>query len=330
MLWRLYAIAALSAVGQIVQRALGSSVVTAGMGKYAINPPPSWFASFSKTDCSESDQTSYCCWVASQFINSTWNDTSLARMMTVNTSCWTKTSGGSRGTLWLHLESTGMPNHPYTGRALVGEQGNSYHIRLQTSALDYDDDPAMQDICDSSILGMGAVGFATNGVPLYSPWSGEYVDAINPPDGYTEESFDQCAGHPDGSTSKVYHYHTAPECIGERGAAAYQCTSSSSWSNPIQTAVGNTNTYSSDDEATWGSTGYGYARRYPGQENYARRRSSCGSQAGDLCGCISGHGRGRIATNSSSDIVYGIALDGNLIYGTYNASGHSVSLIREC
>ncbi|XP_070561821.1 uncharacterized protein [Ptychodera flava] len=67
--------------------------------------------------------------------------------------------------------------------------------------------PAEPSIADEpSCLPMGPIGFATNGVPFFNPFTAEGYNAV---DGPFKEIFDQCDGHPDPHGR--YHYHRIPD-----------------------------------------------------------------------------------------------------------------------
>ena len=54
-------------------------------------------------------------------------------------------------------------------------------------------------------MGMGAIAVATNGLPIFNPWT---IEGNNAVEGDTAEWFDLCDGHP--SPNGEYHYHKQP------------------------------------------------------------------------------------------------------------------------
>jgi len=84
----------------------------------------------------------------------------------------------------------------------IGEQDWNFTIPLNP---EYLDDPLTRP------TGMGAIGVALNGVPLFNPFADpQHADAIE------QEVFNSCCGHPAPSTSPnvgKYHYHKFPTCL---------------------------------------------------------------------------------------------------------------------
>ncbi|KAL3832001.1 hypothetical protein ACJMK2_023685 [Sinanodonta woodiana] len=110
---------------------------------------------------------------------------------------------------WL-LKSNGIPKHP-TGvfpnkdnPNTISEQNYEYLIPKNPMRLDNDKNSESDYEC----LDMGVIAFASNGVPLFNPYSAEGFNAVEGP---CSEVFDGCNAHPD--TLGRYHYHQFPNCL---------------------------------------------------------------------------------------------------------------------
>jgi len=108
------------------------------------------------------------------------------------------------------LTNNGIPDHT-TCDSTFNEGQTCYTERLttyfsaQTNSVSFPSTPTAND--DSTCLGAGTVGYAINGVAIFSPYSRPCTDA------YDDEAigFDACMGHPQENGN--YHYHTAPVCL---------------------------------------------------------------------------------------------------------------------
>ncbi|KAL3832000.1 hypothetical protein ACJMK2_023684 [Sinanodonta woodiana] len=110
---------------------------------------------------------------------------------------------------WL-LKSNGIPEHA-TGvfpnennPNTISKQNYEYLIPKNPLRLDKDDNSSNDYEC----LNMGVTAFASNGVPMFNPYSAEGFNAVEGP---CSEVFDDCNAHPD--MLGRYHYHQFPNCL---------------------------------------------------------------------------------------------------------------------
>ena len=97
--------------------------------------------------------------------------------------------------------ATGIPDHA-TADFPTGYNPNS--ITAQSYSYSLAADPQwMQD--GVGCLPMGIIGFATNGVAIFNPYT---ADGYNAVEGDNRERFDLCDGHP--TNQGRYHYHKRP------------------------------------------------------------------------------------------------------------------------
>jgi hypothetical protein len=254
---------------------------------YISNPTRVQLNKYTTTNCVTSSND--CCTVADYFVKDSWYDTTLAATYSVKTSCYTLTTDG---TPWIRIESDGVPNHPYSSKpSFIGPQGYDYLIELNqpTTSQGY------QNPCVSSTLEFGVVGFATNGVAIFSPLSQNVVDALHPPSGYSAESFDICNAHP--NPMYMYHYHFASPCL---------------FGYEPEYNIGNTGCYDGHCSSMYKN------QYYDGDGDYAS--VICTTD------CMAGVGYG----NGTSETVIGIALDGNLFYGPYDQDGNGITGLDNC
>ncbi|XP_078608715.1 uncharacterized protein LOC144880451 [Branchiostoma floridae x Branchiostoma japonicum] len=119
----------------------------------------------------------------------------------------TETNSGKQGTVSitqdgdaLVLTSNGIPDHatgtyPGTGNPNdLTEQSHTFRIPVTPTT-------ASTPGC----LGMGPIGMAVNGVPIYNPFNRECQDAVE------NEVLDACDGHP--AERGDYHYHHEANCL---------------------------------------------------------------------------------------------------------------------
>ena len=182
-----------------------------GEGKYLENPSDSDLTSYCETDCTDSSASYYedaCCTLRSAFVQEGWYDSTLAIDASVSVSCLYHCNSGTQ---FLRLAATGTPNHPYTaGGQEIAEQDIDVVIMLPWTenaghAYPSGDEIEEQDVCDLTQLGTGAIGYAINGVSIFSPLSIESTDPFYPTPGLALEDLDACMGHP--QATQIYHYH---------------------------------------------------------------------------------------------------------------------------
>jgi hypothetical protein len=255
---------------------------------YISNPTRAQLTSYTTTTC-KSSSTDACCTVKDYFVQDSWYDTTIGATYSVTTSCYEKISDG---TSWIRIQSGGLPNHPYSsGPSYVSPMSNDYLIELNQSTAS----KSYQNSCSSTSLGFGTVGFAINGVSIFSPLSANVVDALYPPSGYTAENFDICNAHP--NPPGTYHYHFASPCL---------------FGYEPDYSIGNTACYSGRCSPMYKN------QYYDGDGDYAS--IMCTQD------CMTGVGY----ANGTSEVVIGIALDGNLFYGPYDQDGNAVTGLDNC
>lgn len=156
-------------------------------------------------------------------------------------------------------------------------------------ATTYNANPVYQDPCNYTTMEYGVIGFSLTGVPFYSPLSLNSVDPFYPPSATELESVDMCLAHP--QNAGAYHYHLASPCM----------LGTNKQSQPI----GNTFCY--------GKLSGTCKNMYNGTSNFAFAK--CTSD------CITGVG----FPNNSMNSIIGIMLDGNFMYGPWDAKGSAVT-----
>ena len=172
------------------------------------NPNSNLLAKYAKTDCNSTVSGDFeyeCCFLKMFFDRvQPWNDTTLMyensmQKFNVSATCLTRTTNGDKWN-WIRVEAPGTPNHPYASPTRkVSIQNYDYLIKMRAGYMESscsDDDDNSCDACDSSTLEFGVVGFALNGVAIFSPLSIDSVDPFYPPEGYSAESLDACGAHP--------------------------------------------------------------------------------------------------------------------------------------
>ncbi|CAH1269352.1 Hypp4154 [Branchiostoma lanceolatum] len=100
----------------------------------------------------------------------------------------------------LVLTSNGIPDH---ATSTFPSRGNPNDVREQsyTWRIPVTPTPASSPGC----LGMGPIGMAVNGVPIFNPFNINCLDAVE------NEVLDACDGHP--AQRGNYHYHHEANCL---------------------------------------------------------------------------------------------------------------------
>jgi hypothetical protein len=99
--------------------------------------------------------------------------------------------------------SDGIPNH---ATATYPNANNPNRILKQNYRFKIPLHP--QQAQQPTMLPMGPIGVAINGIPFYNPYNREGHNAVEGP---FAEVFDSCCGHPDPMGR--YHYHKYPVCV---------------------------------------------------------------------------------------------------------------------
>lgn len=86
---------------------------------YIQNPTSSQMSLYTPQSCSGSDSSTTCCGSAKYFFTKSWYDQTLGVTNTFNYDCYYLTSSHAE---WVHIRSTGMPQHPYATPSSVTNQ----------------------------------------------------------------------------------------------------------------------------------------------------------------------------------------------------------------
>ena len=255
---------------------------------YITSPSQAQISQYTPQLCSTTDASSVCCQAQSFWNTNSWTDQTMNIVTTNYFTCYRDNNNNE----WVHIISSGLPNHPYATPISVSTQSIDYLIKINP----YADPNAIypsQNICSTSTMGMGIVGIATNGVALFSPLSMQSVDPFYPPFGYSAENVDLCMAHP--NNFGTYHYHMASPCL---------------MGTTLSEPIGNTACYSSLTSSC--------VNKFSGTGNVMAK--NC------VKNCDSGVG----FSKGSSNIPIGIYFNGYFVYGPYDDSGNSIKGLDQC
>ncbi len=101
------------------------------------------------------------------------------------------------------ITANGLPGHTLENYALSGELPPLLGSASTNASYSISTEPVYSSESDVFATGGGTVAVAVNGVSLFNQFTGVGTVAV------TDETVDDCGGHPANGT---YHYHAYPEC----------------------------------------------------------------------------------------------------------------------
>lgn len=101
------------------------------------------------------------------------------------------------------ITANGLPGHTFENYALSGELPPLLGSAESNATYTMSTAPVYSSEIDVFATGGGTVAVAVNGVSLFNQFTGTGTVAV------TDETVDDCGGHPANGT---YHYHAYPEC----------------------------------------------------------------------------------------------------------------------